>query len=65
MIDLIRKAMKKDLDVLLELSIQFHAYFDEIYGDELNPKITSKTDIKETLKLKRCYKANELKLEQY
>ena len=46
---MIRRASKEDLDVLVELSIQFHNYFDEIYGDELNPKITSEEDIKNTL----------------
>jgi len=47
---MIRKAEEQDLNDLVELSIKFHQYFDEIYGNELNPEITSKTDIINTLK---------------
>lgn len=46
---MIRRAEKKDIDVLVELSIKFHEYFDEIYGKELNPQITSRKDVEETL----------------
>ncbi len=46
---MIRTAAKEDIDRLVELSIEFHAYFDEIYGEELNPKITSEADIKNAL----------------
>ena len=46
---MIRRANQSDIDILTDLSIKFHEYFDEIYGDELNPIITSKTDIKDTL----------------
>lgn len=47
---MIRKATENDINILVELSIKFHQYFDEIYGKELNPKITSKNEIIKTLK---------------
>ena len=47
---MIRKAIEKDIDIILDLSIKFHHYFDEIYGKELNPEITSKYDVLKALK---------------
>lgn len=47
---MIRRAKEKDIDIIVELSIKFHQYFDEIYGKELNPVITSKKDVLNALK---------------